>query len=127
MEITFPTTAEAFIAYQEAGTGRNFNIHEKELMEKSVEILNESYERGKTGERMPFPESEEAARQMLSDMGKDDLRTGAGGGASMSADDVYYILVDTPIGRIPLIGATMTDEREREIGKKYSVKEKSSL
>ena len=59
MEITFPTTAEAFIAYQEAGTGRNFNIHEKELMEKSVEILNESYERGKTGERMPFPESEE--------------------------------------------------------------------
>lgn len=72
MEITFPTTAEAFIAYQEAGAGRNLNIHEKELMEKSVEILNESYERGKTGERMPFPESEEAARQMLSDMGKDD-------------------------------------------------------
>ena len=58
---------------------------------------------------------------------KDGLRTGAGGGASMSVDDVYYILVDTPIGRIPLIGATMTDEREREIEKKYSVKEKSRL
>lgn len=69
--ITFPTAPEAFIAYQEAGTGRNLNIHEKELMEKSVEILNESYERGKTGERMPFPESEEA-RQILSDMGNED-------------------------------------------------------
>lgn len=42
----------------------------------------------------------------------------------MRADDVYYILVDTPIGRIPLIGATMTDKREREIAKKYPVKEK---
>lgn len=70
--ITFPTAPEAFTAYQEAGTGRNLNIHEKELMEKSVEILNESYERGKTGERMPFPESEEEARQILSDMGNED-------------------------------------------------------
>nr|DAP48756.1 MAG TPA: hypothetical protein [Bacteriophage sp.] len=70
--ITFPTAPEAFIAYQEAGTGRNLNIHGKELMEKSVEILNESYERGKTGERMPFPESEEEARQILSDMGNED-------------------------------------------------------
>ena len=70
--ITFPTTAEAFITYQEAGTGRNFNIHEKRLMEKSVEILNESYERGKTGKRIPFPESEEDARQILSDMGNED-------------------------------------------------------
>lgn len=72
MEITFPTTAEAFIAYQEAGTGRNLNIHEKKLLGLSVEILNESYESGKTGERMPFPESEEAARQILSDMGNED-------------------------------------------------------
>lgn len=38
-----------------------------------------------------------------------------------NADDcVYYPLVSTPFGRIPVIGATMTDEREREIARKYS-------
>lgn len=40
----------------------------------------------------------------------------------MSDDDIYYPLIDTPIGRIPLIGATMTDEREREIAAQFSVK-----
>ena len=39
--ITFPTTAEAFIAYQEAGAGRTLNIPEKELMRRSVEVLND--------------------------------------------------------------------------------------
>ena len=63
MEITFPTTTEAFVAY---------NIHEKKIVDLSVEILNENYERGKTGKRMSFPESEKAARQILSDMGKAD-------------------------------------------------------
>ncbi len=70
--ITFPTTTEAFVAYQEAGAGRTLNIHEKKIVDLSVEILNENYERGKTGERMSFPESEKAARQILSDMGKAD-------------------------------------------------------
>lgn len=70
--ITFPTTAEAFIAYQEAGAGRTLNIPEKELMRRSVEVLNDCYEGGKTGERIPFPESEEDAHQILSDMGKAD-------------------------------------------------------
>lgn len=70
--ITFPTTAEAFIAYQEAGAGRTLNIPEKELMRRSVEVLNDCYEGGKTGERIPFPESEEDAHRILSDMGKAD-------------------------------------------------------
>lgn len=70
--ITFPTTAEAFTTYQEAGIGRTLNIHEKKIVDLSVEILNENYERGKTGKRTPFPESEKAARQILSDMGKAD-------------------------------------------------------
>lgn len=30
--ITFPTTTEAFAAYQEAGAGRTLNIHEKRLL-----------------------------------------------------------------------------------------------
>lgn len=30
--ITFPTTTEAFIAYQEAGVGRTLNGHEKKLL-----------------------------------------------------------------------------------------------
>lgn len=70
MKITFPTTTEAFVAYQESGVGRTLNIHEKKIVDLSVEILNENYERGKTGKRMSFPESEKAARQILSDMGK---------------------------------------------------------
>ena len=70
--ITFPTTTEAFVAYQEAGAGRTLNIHEKKIVDLSVEILNENYERGKTGKRMSFPESEEDARQILSDTGKAD-------------------------------------------------------
>ena len=40
----------------------------------------------------------------------------------MSDNDIYYLLVDTPMGRIPLIGATMTDEREREIAAQFPVK-----
>lgn len=70
--ITFPTTAEAFTTFQEAGIGRTLNIHEKKIVDLSVEILNENYERGKPGKRMPFPESEKATRQILSDMGKAD-------------------------------------------------------
>lgn len=40
----------------------------------------------------------------------------------MRDDDIYYPLVDTPMGRIPLIGSTMTDEREREIAAQFPVK-----
>lgn len=70
--ITFPITTEAFAAYQEAGAGRTLNIPEKELMRRSVEVLNDCYECGRAGKRIPFPESEEDARQILSDMGKAD-------------------------------------------------------
>lgn len=34
-------------------------------------------------------------------------------------DDVFCPLVMTPMGKAPLIGSTMTDEREREIAKRY--------
>ena len=71
-EITFPVTVEEFTAYQKADVGRELTDREKELIRLSVEILNESYERGKIGERLPFPESEEDAHQILSDMGKAD-------------------------------------------------------
>lgn len=70
--ITFPTTTEAFTTCQEAGAGRKLNDREKELMRRSVEILNDCYEGGRAGKRIPFPESEEDARQILSDMGKAD-------------------------------------------------------
>ncbi len=35
------------------------------------------------------------------------------------SDDVFFPLVMSPLGKVPLIGATMTDEREREIAKRY--------
>lgn len=34
-------------------------------------------------------------------------------------DDIFYPLIQTPFGKVPLIGATMTDEREREITTRY--------
>ena len=44
---------------------------------------------------------------------------------SIRPADVYYPLVLTPFGKVPLIAATMTDERERELAKKYPVKRES--
>lgn len=44
---------------------------------------------------------------------------------SICPDDIYYPLVFTPFGKVPLVAATMTDEREREIAKKYPVKRES--
>lgn len=38
---------------------------------------------------------------------------------SIRPDDIFFPLVFTPFGKVPLIAATMTDEREREIAKKY--------
>lgn len=37
----------------------------------------------------------------------------------MNHDDIYYPLIQTPFGKAPLIGSTMTDEREREMVEKY--------
>lgn len=70
--ITFPTTTETFTARQEAGARRKLNDFEKELMKRSVEVMNDCYEGGRAGKRIPFLESEEDARQILSDMGKAD-------------------------------------------------------
>lgn len=39
----------------------------------------------------------------------------------MNDNDVYFPLVQTPFGKVPLVGATMTDEREREIAERYPI------
>ena len=47
--ITFPTTTEAFIAYQEAGTGRKLERFERDLSAVVVELINVSYQEGMEG------------------------------------------------------------------------------
>ena len=42
--ITFPTTPEAFIAYQEQLAGRKLTEHEREVTAAWVEVFNLSYE-----------------------------------------------------------------------------------
>ena len=69
MSITFPTTAAAFIAEQEAGAGRPLTNPERSLMEHSVDIMNECFHSGKTGGKMPWPESPEEAVEGLREMG----------------------------------------------------------
>ena len=44
---------------------------------------------------------------------------------SIRPDDVFFPLILTPFGKVPLIAGTMTDERERELAKKYPVKRES--
>ena len=47
--ITFPTTTEAFIAYQEAGIGRKLEGFERNLAAVVVELANISYQEGAEG------------------------------------------------------------------------------
>ena len=47
--ITFPTTTEAFIAYQEAGTGRKLEGFERDLAAVVVKLINTSYHEGIEG------------------------------------------------------------------------------
>ena len=47
--IPFPTTTEAFIAYQEAGTGRKLKGRERDLASVVVELANISYQEGMDG------------------------------------------------------------------------------
>lgn len=47
--ITFPTTTEAFIAYQEAGIHRELDDFERKLAEVVVELANGSYQEGLNG------------------------------------------------------------------------------
>ena len=67
--ITFPTTAEAFIDEQEARAGRSLNDPERELMEASVDIMNECFHSGRSSGKMPWPESAEEAVEWLWEMG----------------------------------------------------------
>ena len=50
MNITFPTTPEAFIAYQEAGIHRELDAFERKLSAVVVEFANASYQEGLNGE-----------------------------------------------------------------------------
>lgn len=47
--ITFPTTPDEFISYQETGAGRRLTNGEKEVLVLAVELLNQCYEIGKAG------------------------------------------------------------------------------
>lgn len=47
--ITFPTTTEAFIDYQEAGTGRKLEGFERDLAAVVVELINVSFQEGAEG------------------------------------------------------------------------------
>ena len=47
--VTFPTTPKAFVAFQEAGMGRKLTYSELVRMSRAVEILNECYASGRTG------------------------------------------------------------------------------
>ena len=48
------------------------------------------------------------------------------GGHTMNANDRFYPVVQTPVGKVLLIGATMTVERERELfGKKVKTDERA--
>ena len=47
--IAFPATTEAFIAYQEAGTGRKLGGFERDLAAVVVELANISYQEGVEG------------------------------------------------------------------------------
>ena len=49
MDITFPTTAEAFIAYQENGAGRKLNGLERDVLTEIAELINISYQEGVDG------------------------------------------------------------------------------
>ena len=41
----------------------------------------------------------------------------------MIDDEIYYYpLVQSPFGKVPLVGATMTDEREKELAEKYPMR-----
>lgn len=44
---------------------------------------------------------------------------------SIRPDDVFFPMILSPVGKVPLIAGTMTDEREREIAKKYPFKHES--
>ena len=47
--ITFPTTTEAYIAYQGAGIHRELDDFERKLAEVVVELANGSYQEGLNG------------------------------------------------------------------------------
>lgn len=48
--ITFPTTPEAFIAYQERGINRKLDDYEQKLSGAVVDLANISYQEGADGE-----------------------------------------------------------------------------
>ena len=68
--ITFPTTTEAFIAYQEAGIQRELNNFERELSGAVVDLANISYQEGLDGEENSI--TIEMVKEFLRLRGKED-------------------------------------------------------
>ena len=56
-ELTFPTTPEAFIAYQEQLTGRELTEHERGAVAAWAECFNLSYEDGLKQDRAALEDS----------------------------------------------------------------------
>ncbi len=52
--ITFPTTTEAFISYQESGINRSLDDLEKKLTEAVVGLVNDSYQEGVNGKENSY-------------------------------------------------------------------------
>ena len=55
--ITFPTTPEVFIAYQEQLAGRELPEREKEVMAAWIDVFNLSYENGLEKDRAALEDS----------------------------------------------------------------------
>ena len=65
-DLSFPLTAEAYIAYQEAGAGWEFGKNMREAIEVWLPIFNDSYEEGKCGDRQALFDSIKSLDEFIS-------------------------------------------------------------
>lgn len=70
-DLIFPLTAEAYIAYQEAGAGWEFGKNMREAIEVWLPVFNDSYEEGKCGDRQARLDSIKSLDEFIS-RSKDD-------------------------------------------------------
>ena len=68
--ITFPTTPEAFVAYQEKGINRKFDDFELKLADAVVDLTNISYQEGVDGKENSI--TIEMVKEFLRLRGKED-------------------------------------------------------
>lgn len=65
-DLIFPLTAEAYIAYQEAGAGWEFGKNMREAIEVWLPVFNDSYEKGKCGDRQALLDSIKSLDECIS-------------------------------------------------------------